>query len=75
MLKQLLAQPFPPKSPAYALTQLAGRCTESLELHTWGSLKVQTWSLYLQYFFLASLWKSGSSSTPSRQLAWQAVEY
>jgi hypothetical protein len=49
--KQLVVWPFPHENPAYTLTQLAGRWTESLGLHTWRSLIVQTWSLYLQYFF------------------------
>ena len=73
--KQLVVQPFTCESPAYALTWLAGRWTESLKLQTWGSLMVKTWSQYLQYFFWISLRKLLSSSTPSRQLAWEAAEY
>jgi hypothetical protein len=48
--KQLVAQAFPCDSPAYALTGLE-----------WGSLIVQTWGQYLKYFFLTSLWKSGTA--------------
>jgi hypothetical protein len=73
--KQLVVQPFPCDSLAYAPTCLDGTWTESLKLQAWGSLMVQTWSQYLQYFFLTSLRKSGSTSTPSRQLAQEAAEY
>jgi hypothetical protein len=52
--------------------QEANRVTETTNM---GQSNVQTWSQYLQYFFLTSLWKSGSPNTPSGQLAWQVLEY
>jgi hypothetical protein len=72
-----VAQPFSHHSQAYVHThmRLDGIWTESLKLQAWGSLMVQTWSQYLQYFFVTSLWKSRSTSTPSGQLAREVVEY
>jgi hypothetical protein len=63
--KQLVAQLFPHDSLSYTPTHLDGTWTESLKLQACGSLMVQTWS---QYFFLTSLWKLWSTSTPSGRL-------
>jgi hypothetical protein len=41
--------------PAY----MPGSNVKSLKLQAWRSLMVQTWSQYLQYFFLTGVWKSG----------------
>jgi hypothetical protein len=45
------APPFSPDRLAYAPTCLERMWTESLKLQTWGSLMVQIWGQYSQYFF------------------------
>jgi len=76
MLKQLLVQPFPRKESSIC-TYTAGRKVHRVTgtTHMGESKGTNLKPIPTILFFLASLLKSGSSSTPSRQLAWQAAEY